>query len=179
MNLANFGIRKATFDDGDKIKTLYQTVTKNPGGIARTSDEITPGYIDRILTNSLEKGLIMVSYSKDTHELIGSIHAYKLDPKVFRHILSELTIVIHPDFQGMGLGKALFSTFLNEIENLYPSILRVELITRESNHKGLSLYKSLGFIAEGRFEKRIFPETHILEADIPMVWFNPNFQPSL
>ena len=76
----------------------------------------------------------------------------------------------------MGIGKALFSTFLNEIKNLYPSILRVELITRESNKKGISLYKNLGFIEEGRFEKRILPETHILEADIPMVWFNPNFQ---
>ena len=98
MNVANVGIRKATFDDGDKIKTLYQTVAKNPGGIARTSDEITSGYIDRILTNSLEKGLIMVSYSQENSSLlIGSIHAYKLEPKVFRHIFSELTADIPMD----------------------------------------------------------------------------------
>lgn len=177
MNSNIFSFRKANSNDFDNLKKLYLAVSRLPGGIARVFDEITPEYIHRILTNSLDKGLIIVSYlSENPHILVGSVHAYQLEPKVFRHILSELTIVVHSDFQGKGVGKMLFNAFLEEIKQSYPFILRVELIARESNQKGISLYKKLGFTQEGRLEKRIKSEKNILEADIPMAWFNPNYK---
>jgi ribosomal protein S18 acetylase RimI-like enzyme len=46
----------------------------------------------------------------------------------------------------------------------------VELIARESNAKAIAFYQSLGFVIEGRFERRIRNPDGSLEADIPMAW---------
>lgn len=175
MHKQEIFFRKGTFDDFEKLLSLYEEVAKYPGGIARELDEITEDYVRKFLHNSLEKGLIIVASFPGSDRLVGSIHAYRLGPKVFRHILGELTVVVHPEYQGNQIGKQLFKHFLNEVQNHYPSILRVELIARESNQKALSLYTSLGFIQEGRLEKRILPISGVFEADIPMAWFNPGF----
>ena len=64
---------------------------------------------------------------------------------------------------------------MNYIELKRPDILRVELIARESNTKAIDFYKQIGFVQEGRFEKRIIGTDNQFEADIPMAWFNKNF----
>ena len=167
-------IRRAENDDSAGIKALYQTVAKQGGGIARSYDEITDEYIKRNLTNALSKGKIYVGTSNG--KIIGSLHTYKLEPKVFAHVLSELTIAVHPDFQSKGVGKRLFLTLLDDIKDNEPSILRVELMARESNAKAINFYKTIGFVQEGRLEKRIRNNSDNLEADIAMAWFNPNFK---
>jgi len=40
----------------------------------------------------------------------------------------------------------------------------------------LKFYEMLGFIKEGRFEKRIASDGGGFEADIPMAWFNPGYR---
>ena len=80
-----------------------------------------------------------------------------------------------PEFHGHGLGKLIFTHLLTIVENERPDILRVELVAQESNIKAISFYKKLGFIAEGRFENRIKLTNDRYEADIPMAWFNKNF----
>jgi ribosomal protein S18 acetylase RimI-like enzyme len=75
----------------------------------------------------------------------------------------------------MGIGKLIFSSFLDHIMNKRPDILRVELLTQESNVRALNLYRSVGFLIEGRFEKRVRMYNKQLDADIPMAWFNKNF----
>jgi ribosomal protein S18 acetylase RimI-like enzyme len=169
----DFNTRFATLNDECGILSLYQTVAQQGGGIARQSSEITPAYITHNLTKSIENGICLVVEKQG--EIIAEIHSYGLEPKVFKHILSELTLVVSPQFQGMGLGKLIFTAFLAHISNNRHDILRVELIARESNNKAIELYKKIGFIVEGRFEKRINDATDYLEADIPMAWFNPNF----
>jgi putative acetyltransferase len=148
---------------------LYQKVAVTPGGLARTLPEITQEYVQNWAQRSLKTGLWIIA--KDaTGELIGSIHAYRLDPEVFSHVLSELTIAIHPNFQGKGVGRTLFKTFLNEVETYFPHILRVELIARESNQKAIQMYESLGFVREGKMLNRIKSVSSGYEADIPMGW---------
>ncbi len=92
-------------------------------------------------------------------------------------MLSELTVAVDPNYQGKGIGKLIFQSLLNIIQEERNDILRVELITRESNQKAIQFYQKLGFIIEGRFEKRISASTNTFEADIPMAWFNLNFKP--
>jgi len=90
-------------------------------------------------------------------------------------VLSELTIVVHPDFQGKGVGKLLFLHLLQEIKAHRKDIYRVELIARESNRKAIAFYQSIGFKIEGRLVGRISTGHGAFEADIPMAWFNENF----
>ena len=171
----NQQIRFATKSDQEKILMLYKKVSKDIGGIARTESEITADYISENLNYSLENGICLVVEDNQNKKIIGEIHCYKLQPRVFDHVLSELTIVVDQDCQGQGIGKLLFEYLLKHVEETRGDVLRIELIARESNERAIRFYEKLGFKIEGRFEKRIDNRTDEFEADIPMAWFNKNF----
>jgi len=170
-----YHIRQSKFEDKTKIYDLYRDVARNKGGIAREENEISIEYIETNLKNSIKNGVCFIAVNKED-KIIAEIHSYKLNLKVFNHTLSELTIVVHPEFQKKGIGKLLFQTFLNHIKNYRDDILRVELIVRESNKQAIKLYQQLDFNIEGRFENRIANGNNNFEADIPMAWLNPNFK---
>ena len=171
-----FSPRPATPADKLKVLRLYRRVARKTGGIARSEEEVTPDYIQDCMDHATATGIqLVVDHPGDPEEIIAEIHGYKMSPKVFAHVMSELTIAVDPDFQGMGIGKLIFTGFLDHISKNRFDVLRVELVTQESNAKALKLYKSVGFVIEGRFEKRIRMYNHELDADIPMAWFNKNF----
>lgn len=170
-------IRTADIDDLHKIKVLYKEVARHGDGIARLEPEITEEYVHHFITKSLASGLILVAvHPEDPEQLIAELHAYKPGIRVFDHVLSELTLVVHPQFQGKKIGRTIFTIFLEEVARNRPDIGRVELISRESNLKAIALYQSLGFRIEGRFEMRIKSVHGAYEVDIPMGWQNPNFE---
>lgn len=169
--------RTAEPQDLPKIVQLYKAVARIEGGIARVEEEVTEEYVSNFLTKSFESGLIIVcEHPDDPNQLVGEVHAYRPGLKVFNHVLSDLTIAVHPDFQGKKIGRTLFTIFLEEIGQNRPDIGRVELITREGNARAIALYQSLGFRIEGRLEMRIKTPDGMYEADIPMGWQNPNFE---
>ena len=167
-------IRTATSRDVDEIIALYQRVGATPGGLARTTDEISTSYVTNFVARSANSGIQLIADIDGC--LIGEIHAYTLGPRVFRHCLGELTIAVDPKHHGQGVGKRLFTELLDKIKQEHPETLRVELIVRESNLKAINFYESLGFLREGRFERRIHNHEGAFEADIPMAWFNPKFR---
>jgi ribosomal protein S18 acetylase RimI-like enzyme len=169
-------VRLAIPADKQKILALYRRVATGTGGIARSKEEVTLEYIQRFMEQAALTGLqLVVNHPTDTKQIIAEMHGYKLEPRVFAHVISELTIAVDPQFHGMGIGKLIFTAFLDQIKTNRPDILRVELVTQESNARALKLYKSVGFVIEGRFEKRIRMYDNRLDADIPMAWFNENF----
>jgi ribosomal protein S18 acetylase RimI-like enzyme len=169
-------LRSATTEDIPHIRSLYQAVASHVGGLAREADEITMAYVTNNVIKSLKTGIILVAQHPEESMIIGEIHACSLEPRVFSHVLSELTIAVHPQFQGIGLGRMLFQTLLQEVENIRTDILRVELIARESNTKAIHFYQQLGFQVEGKLSRRINSGNGSFEADIPMAWVNKNFK---
>jgi ribosomal protein S18 acetylase RimI-like enzyme len=169
--------RTADIDDFNSIKHLYETVARQEGGIARLEQEISDDYVLSFIKKSLATGVIIVAeHPEHPEELIAEIHAYKTGIKTFDHVLTDLTIVVHPQFHGKKMGRTIFTIFLEEIATNRPDIGKVELIARESNLKAITLYQSLGFRIEGRFEMRIKTTAGTYEADIPMGWQNPNYE---
>lgn len=169
--------RTATIEDLDRLLRLYKMVAGIEGGIARLEQEITNDYVLNFLGKSLSNGLIIVGENPDdANELVAEIHAYKPGIQVFDHVLSELTMVVHPSFQGKKIGRTILTIFLEEVGRNRPEIGRVELIARESNEKAIALYQSMGFLIEGRLEMRIRTTERHYEADIPMGWQNPNYE---
>jgi putative acetyltransferase len=169
--------RIAHIDDLHSLITLYKTVARTENGIARLESEITEDYVKDFLLKSLATGLIIVGENPDNEtELIASVHAYKKGMRIFDHLLGDLTLVVHPQFQGKKIGRTIFTIFLEEIGRNRPDIGKVELIARESNTKAIALYQSLGFLVEGRLEMRIKTTQNEYEADIPMGWRNPNYE---
>jgi ribosomal protein S18 acetylase RimI-like enzyme len=170
-------IRNAAPEDLLRIKELYREVARHGGGIARTEDEITDEYVENFLGKSIGAGLILVAeHPEKPGQLIAEMHAYNPGPAAFRHVFSDLTVVVHPAFQGKKIGRTIFTIFLEDVGLHRPDIGRVELVARESNLRAIKFYQSLGFLIEGRFEMRVKTPDGNYEADIPMVWQNPNFE---
>lgn len=167
-----YHIRASRHTDKDQIVSLYKKVSQHSDGLARTYEEITEAYVQDFMSNAANNGIEYVAEHTVTNTIIGEIHCYKLQPGVFAHILSELTIAVDPGFQQQGIGKRLFQTLLQEVEENRKDILRVELIARESNTKAIAFYQSLGFSIEGRLVNRIKSATGGFEADMPMAWMN-------
>jgi len=171
-----FIVRPATAADSPKILALYKAVGAAPIGIARSPEEVTADYINKFMQQCAERGIeLVIENPENDSEIIAEIHCCTPVPKILHHLLSDLTIAVHPNFQGRGLGKKIFSHLLDLIKNTRPGILRVELFTQSSNERAIALYTKLGFIPEGRFENRVMNRHGILEADIAMAWFNPAY----
>lgn len=169
--------RTATMEDVSRLMKLYKAVARVEGGIARLEDEITEEFVRHFVSESIETGLIIVGeHPDDPDELIAEMHGYKPGPKVFDHVLGDVTVLVHPGFQGRKIGRTLLTIFLEEIGRNRSDIGKVELIAREGNQKAIALYQSVGFRVEGRLEMRIRTPDRNYEADIPMGWQNPNFE---
>ena len=170
-------VRKGKASDLDGLYELYRDVAKTPGGLARDRNEIDKEYIKHLLDASLKRGLIIVAQEEGKNgKLRGSIHAWRPNPKAFSHLFSSLTIVVHPDTQGHGVGRQIFTQFLDTIQEEFKDVLRVELFVRESNLRQILLFETLGFVREGRMENRVRRIGGGHEADVYMAWFNPKFK---
>jgi RimJ/RimL family protein N-acetyltransferase len=167
-------IREARLDDFKGIFDLYKKVAAQGGGIARSEDEITEGYVQHNLTQGLNDGIVLVAESNA--QIVAEIHTYRIGIRIFEHVLSNLTIAIHPSFQGQGLGFQLFSRLLEKVENEMPHILRVELHARDGNEAAIRLYKKLGFELEGYLKNRDKLPDGTFYDDISFGWINKNYK---
>ena len=169
--------RTAILEDWPKIKALHLESSKQKNGIARWEHEVTDEYVQEFMTKALDTGIMIVAeHPEDSEQIIAEVHACKPKVHVFSHLMTDLTIAVHPAFQGKKVGRTLFTIFLEEIGTNRPDIGKVELVTRESDTRAIRLYQSLGFVIEGRLEMRIRTPDGNYEADIPMGWQNPNFE---
>jgi len=163
----SFSIRPTRAYDAVPIAAVHRATAAILGGIARRPEEITDAYIDRILHEALADGVGLVAVDEGG-AVIGEIHAVRIPVKLFSHVLSDLTVAVHPDWRGRGVGSALFQALFAAARAMDPPIVRVELNAGAGNAGALRLYERLGFRVEGRLEKRgRFPDG-TFEDDIAM-----------
>jgi putative acetyltransferase len=162
-------IRSSKESDVDSIVALYRAVGDAGGGLARSPDEVTRGYVRDFLAASLAGGVALVAVD-EKDSVIAEIHTRPLGPRTFSHVLGDLTIAVHPSRQGRGLGRRIFAELLETARRDLPHVLRIELKSRETNSRAIAMYESLGFKREGRMENRIRLIDGSLDADIPMAW---------
>jgi ribosomal protein S18 acetylase RimI-like enzyme len=171
-------IRPATPTDHARLLALHRAVAEDPNGIARMPDEITETYIASLLRIAPPTGLQLV-VENNAGELIGEIHGSKYGLRTFNHILGNLTLVVHPDWQGKGIGKMLFTQFLGEVRHLFPEIRRIELEARATNEAALGLYRSLGFVQEGVYRDKNRKQDGSFVDSIPMAFSVNSEQPTM
>jgi len=160
-------LRATARTDVDEILGVYKRTAATPGGLSRLEHEIDAAYVDGFVGRAIDRGVSLVAIHDD--RLVGEIHASKPGPACFDHVLSDLTIAVDPAYRSIGVGRALFEGFMQEV-SIRTDVLRVELIARESNDKAIRFYESLGFSREGRMGLRIRNVDGSFEADIPMAW---------
>jgi ribosomal protein S18 acetylase RimI-like enzyme len=161
-------IRATTLADAPAILELHLAAAARGGGLAREPDEMSLAPIEAALTKSLATGVALSAWRDGA--IAGEIHACRLGPRQFDNTLTELTVAVHPDVQGQGVGARLFEALFAEARKL-PGLTRVELMCREGNRHALRLYQRLGFAIEGRFVRRVVLSDGTVEDDLAMAKF--------
>lgn len=165
--MSGITIRSATPADAPAILTVHLAAASNGGGLAREPDEIDLAGIEAALAKPLLNGVALMAWEGERPA--GEIHASRLGPRQFAHNLTDLTVAVHPHFQGRGVGAALFEALFIEARKLTrPPIERVELMCREGNLAAVRLYQRLGFVIEGRFPRRVRLKDGTIDDDLAM-----------
>ena len=160
--------------DAEALIHLHKAASTTPNGTLREPEEVDASYVNDFITKVNADGLGFVAEKHDA--LVGSIHAYRLPLKAFTHVYTFLNIVVHPDFQGQGIGTQLFTKFLSTIEQQHRGIYRVELFTRSENKANVAFYQKMGFEIEGPLKDKLYIEPNQFQTPIHMAWFNKNYQ---
>lgn len=79
----------------------------------------------------------ILKYISDSNQIIGSIRGC-LDNENICHVGK---LIVHPDFQNRGIGKALMC----EIEKYFPTCYKFSLFTGEETPNTLCLYSKIGY----------------------------------
>lgn len=160
-------IRATTQADAPAILQVHRAAAAAPvSGLAREPDEMDLGAIQGALAKPFANGVALIALLEG--RAAGEIHASRLGPRQFDHNLTDLTVAVHPDAQGRGVGAALFEALFVEAAKLTPAIERVELLCRAGNAGALRLYQRLGFVIEGRFPGRVRLRDGTLDDDLAM-----------
>ena len=106
---SRYNIRLSQIEDTAKVLSLYRDVAEKPGGLARLPFEITSHYVENFLKATVSRGLGFVAVDNNDN-IVGEIHSYSPEIFCFSHVFTDLTIAVHPRFQGDGIGLALLSS---------------------------------------------------------------------
>lgn len=171
---SNLKLRRMQQQDAEALIHLHKAAAETPDGTLREPEEVDASYVNDFITKVNADGLGFVVEKQAT--LAGSIHAYRLPLKAFTHVYTFLNIVVHPDFQGQGIGTQLFTKFLATIEQQHSDVYRVELFTRSENKANVAFYQKMGFEIEGSLKDKLYIEPHQFQTPIHMAWFNKNYK---
>lgn len=169
-------IRKAAAGDRAQILALYKLVAAVPDGIARAPAEVTADYVEGFMHKAAAGGVELVW--EEGGRVLGEIHASCPGIAALAHLLTDLTIAVAPAAQGRGIGRALFQALLGEVSAHMPHVHRVELFARAANERARGLYRSLGFVEEGRLRGRVNNALGVAEDDTIMGWLRPAATPT-
>ena len=164
--MSEYETRPITLSQAGAVLSLYRAAAAGPGGLARRPDEMDLAYVEGFLGKALAGGVTLGAWRGEV--LCGEIHASRIGPEQFAHVLSDLTVAVDPAWQGRGVGRALFAALFEAARALSPQVTRIELMAREGNIDAIRLYERLGFVIEGRFVQRVRMPDGRLEDDIAM-----------
>ena len=165
--MSTFIIRPAAPDDALAILALHRKVAALPGGLAREPGEVTADYVARAMAAAADGGVNLVAATTDG-VLCGELHVERMKVGIFAHVLTDLTVAVDPDWQGKGVGSALFRALIETARTINPPVRRIELWTGAANLGAQRLYERLGFKIEGRMVGRGRHPDGSVEDDIVM-----------
>jgi len=165
--MSDFTVRSATLADAAAILALHRKVAALPGGLAREPGEVTADYVAHVMEAAADGGVNLVAVSADG-AVCGELHVERMKVGIFTHVLTDLTVAVDPDWQGRGVGSALFGALIATARTMTPPIHRIELWTGAANLGAQRLYQRLGFKIEGRMIGRGRHPDGSVEDDIVM-----------
>lgn len=147
-------IRPARIEDAPALAQAERTIAAEPGFLASQPAELTDErFAHKIAAlGRADNGCYLVAEAED-HTLVGHGLLDPLPLAATQHVV-HLTLVAHPGWQGMGVGRALLGSLI-EWARAAPRIEKIELRVRASNERAQALYRAMGFTEAGRWRRRI------------------------
>ncbi|UTH72468.1 GNAT family N-acetyltransferase [Chromobacterium sp. IIBBL 290-4] len=68
---------------------------------------------------------------------------------------AELSIIVHPDWQGRGIGSRLVAELM-DVADSWMGLRRIVLKVYADNHRAIALYRKFGFVEEARLRAASF-----------------------
>ncbi|SHF09472.1 GNAT family N-acetyltransferase [Alkalibacter saccharofermentans] len=141
-------IRPIQLEDAKEINNLrrMEGIMENIMGLPSETVMDSKGYIAK--EDSLRHQFVAVLKKDRSNEVIvgtAGLHLNELPRK--RHS-ATIGIMVHTEYQGMGIGKQLMNAVLDVADN-WLMLTRIELEVFADNEKAINLYQKLGFNVEG------------------------------
>jgi ribosomal protein S18 acetylase RimI-like enzyme len=146
-------IRNARPEDAPLLAAAERAIASVPGRLASRPDEIVDDGVRQTILGLAEgdRGVYLVAEREGT--VAGHAFLESLSLAATSHVV-RLTIAVHEGHQRQGVGRALMNELLRWAR-ANPRVEKVELQVRASNDGAIALYRSLGFVEEGRKTKRL------------------------
>ena len=146
-------IRNATVADADALCQAERDVAAHhPGLLVSLPDELIPSaFRERIAnaTNGVGKYLV----AEEDGRTVGHASLWPMGLKQISHV-SRLDMCVHTGHWRKGYGRALLAHLVIWARSS-PDVSKIELLVRSTNTPAVGLYRSLGFVEEGRHRNRV------------------------
>lgn len=165
-------IRHARPEDAPELAAAQRAIARTPGMLASRPEEIEDANILKMIVDlqATDRGICLVAERGGA--AVGHALLDPLPLAVTAHVV-RLTIAAHEGHQGQGVGRALMDELLRWAR-ANPRVDKVELQVRSSNARAIALYRSLGFVEEGRKTRRLKLGPNAYLDDIYMaLWVGP------
>lgn len=133
-------VRTSDAEDIYAMRTL-QGVYENTLGIRSERLELTQKWLEGLIPND------HIFVAEIEGKVVGSIGLHICPNPRMRHSAS-IGLMVHIDYQGQGIGRALMEQVINVADN-WLMLKRLELGVFAENERALGLYKRMGFEIEG------------------------------
>lgn len=146
-------IREARPEDAPLLAAAERAIASIPGKLASRPDEIVDDDLRKKIVDldARRGGLYLVA--EHAGMVVGHAFLEPLSLAVTSHVV-RLMIAVHEGHQRQGVGRALMNALLRWARS-NPRVEKVELQVRSSNEPAIALYRSLGFVEEGRKTRRL------------------------
>jgi putative acetyltransferase len=165
-------IRKARPEDAPLLAAAERAIAIVPGRLASRPEEIDDDATRRMILDLNERGRGHYLVAEHAGEVVGHAFLEPLPLAVTSHVV-RLTIAVHEGHQSRGVGRALMNELLSWARSS-ARVEKVELQVRASNERAIALYRSLGFVEEGRKTRRLKLGLDMYVDDLYMaLWVGP------
>ena len=105
-------------------------------------------------------------------KIVGAAGLHVAGPTLRRSHVRSLGLSVAPALQGQGIGRQLLAACIDWADN-WAQVLRIELHVHADNERAYALYRSMGFVEEGRHKGFALRDGEYIDT-ISMARLHPN-----
>ena len=145
--MLDLSIRSIRIGDAEAVNQMRRMDGVRENTLGLFSERVSRS--EEFIKNLSENDHLLVAEVEENgcEKVVGTVGLNICKNPRMRHV-AGLGIMVHADYQGKGVGKALLEKILDLADN-WLMLVRVELTVFTDNERAVKLYQSFGFEIEG------------------------------